>query len=478
MKFVMHIVQAARTRVATAYAALVKFLPRITQTARIQAGDTYQALMKFISHVVQTARIQASGAEEALRRDPSLAGAHQALRRAPHLAATCGGLVLLFLLVAFWPSSPAAPTPPSKGSDSGRFVPTEAQWATLGIEPIPNVVFRPAHITEAKISVDEDRSTPIFSPYAGRVVKLLVKPGDEIKAGEPLFVIEAADMVQAQNDFIAALATTNKARSQVVLAETVENRLHGLYDAKAMSLREWQQAQADLTAAQNDLRSAETTFEAARNRLRIFGKTDEEIAAFRETGKINADTPIYAPIDGTIVQRKVGPGQYVGSGATDPVFVIGDLSTVWLVAYVRETEAAQMQIGQPVEFTTLAYPGVIYRGNIAHVAALLDATSRRLLVRATIQNPNKELKPEMYATATIFIGEGDAAPAVPREAVIYEGDAARVWVVDGGGKSLELRNVKLGLTNGPMMQVLQGLTVGEKVITKGSLFIDRAASGD
>src|SRR5271169_3485737 len=156
-----------------------------------------------------------------------------------------------------------------------------------------------------------------------------------------------------------------------------------------MSLREWQQAQADLTAAQNDLRSAETTFEAARNRLRILGKTDEEIAAFKETGRISAETPIYAPIGGTIVQRKVGPGQYIGSGATDPVFVIGDLSTVWLVAYVRETEVSGMKIGQPVEFMTLAYPGVIYRGNIVYVAAILDATNRRLLVRATIQNPNR-----------------------------------------------------------------------------------------
>jgi membrane fusion protein, heavy metal efflux system len=478
MKFMTQMMQIVRARAAAAYASVVKFAQLNAQTGRARADDAYAASVKFVSHVVQAARIQASGAYESLHRDPSFAGAQEALRRAPQLAAACGAFVLLVLLIVVWPNSRTAPPPPSKASDSGRFVPTEAQWATLAIEPIPNIVFRPAHVTEAKISVDEDRSTPIFSPYAGRVLKLLAKPGDEIKAGQPLFVIEAVDMVQAQNDFIAALTVANKARSQVALAETVESRLHGLYDAKAMSLREWQQAQADLTSAQNDLRSAKTTFEAARNRLRIFGKTDEEITAFQETGQISAETPIYAPIDGTIVQRKVGPGQYVGSGATDPVFVIGDLSTVWLVAYVRETEASQMQVGQPVEFTTLAYPGVIYRGNIAHVAALLDSTNRRLLVRATIQNPNKELKPEMYATATIFIGEGDAAPAVSREAVIYEGDAARVWVVEDGGKSLELRSVQLGLTNGRMMQVLQGLKVGEKVITKGSLFIDRAASGD
>jgi cobalt-zinc-cadmium efflux system membrane fusion protein len=479
MKFALHIMQAMRARARAAHKALAKFASWFAKAARIQASDASETFRKFVPHFVQTVRTQAIGTYKAVRRDPSPAGIYQALRRAPHLAAACGGLVLLALLVGFWPgASTVTPAPRQAIGPNGRFVPTEAQWTTLTIEPIPSIVFRPAHVTEAKIAVDEDRSTPIFSPYAGRVVKLLAKPGDEIKAGQPLFVIEAADMVQAQNDFISALATTNKARSQVNLAQTVENRLHGLYDAKAMSLREWQQAQADLTAAQNDLRSAETTFEAARNRLRIFGKTDEEIAAFQETGRISAETPIYAPIGGTIVQRKVGPGQYIGSGATDPVFVIGDLSTVWLVAYVRETEAAQMQIGQPVEFTALAYPGAVYRGNIAYVAAILDATNRRLLVRATIQNPNGELKPEMYATVTIFTGEGDASPAVSREAVIYEGDAVRVWVVDEDSRSLELRNVQLGLINGRMMQVLQGLKVGEKVVTKGSLFIDRAASGE
>jgi membrane fusion protein, heavy metal efflux system len=361
------------------------------------------------------------------------------------------------------------------GTKKSGFAPSEAQWATLTVEPVANVTFIPTHVTEAKIAVDEDRATPIFSPYAGRVVKLLAKPGDVIRAGQPLFVVEATDMVQAQNDFMASLATTNKARSQVSLTQTVEKRLHDLYDAKAMSLREWQQAQADLTAAQNDLRSAETGLEAMRNRLRILGKTDAEIATFQQTGKITSDTTISAPIGGTIVQRKVGPGQYVATGSSDPVFVVGDLSTVWLVAYVRETEASHVQVDQALEFTTLADPSEIYRGNVNYVASTIDTTFRRLLVRATIGNRHGRLKPEMFANVTIYIGEGDASPAIPRDAVIYEGDAARVWVARGD-KSIELRNVTLGLTKGRMIQVLKGLNVGEAVITKGALFIDRAAS--
>ena len=371
-------------------------------------------------------------------------------------------------------SEDAASSPRTKSG--GAFFPTAAQWATLTVETVQQVVFRPEHVTEAKIAVDEEHATPIFSPYAGRVVKLLAKPGDMALRGQALFVIEATDMVQAQTDFVAAITARNKARAQLNLTQTVEKRLHDLYDGKAISLREWQQSQADLTAAQNDFRSAETALEAVRNRLRILGKSDSDIVAFEQTGKISAETAIQAPIDGTIVQRKVGPGQYVGTGSTDPVFVIGDLSTVWLVAYVRETEASRVQIGQPVEFTTLAYPNETYRGNITYIAAVMDAPSRRLLVRATIRNPNLQLKPEMFASATIFTGEGDAGPAVPREAVIYEGDTARVWIVRDN-KSIELRRVQLGVANGRMVQVIKGLQVGERVITKGSLFIDRAAGG-
>src|SRR5262249_56753396 len=126
-----------------------------------------------------------------------------------------------------------------------------------------------------------------------------------------------------------------------------------------------------------------------------------EIGEFQTTGHISAETPILAPIAGTIVQRKVGPGQYVTAGASDPVFVIGDLSTVWLVAFVRETDAAFVQVGQDVAFTVLAYPDRTFTARINYVATALDPASRRLLVRATIDNPDTLLKPEMYANVSI-----------------------------------------------------------------------------
>jgi cobalt-zinc-cadmium efflux system membrane fusion protein len=352
--------------------------------------------------------------------------------------------------------------------------PTDAEWATLRIEPVEQRPFLSERTTEGKIAVDEDRSTPIFSPYAGRVTKLLARPGDNVAAGQPLFTIEATDMVQAQNDCIAAISALNKARSQLNLAQIVERRNKELYEGKAVALKEWQQSQNDLTAAQNDLRSAESALEAARNRLRILGRSDAEIAEFQNTGRISAETPIHAPIAGTIVQRKVGPGQYVNANASDPVFVIGDLSTVWLVAFVRETDAAFVQAGQDVQFTVLAYPDRVFTARLNYVAAGLDPATRRLMVRATIDNPDRLLKPEMYANVAIVTAKDLAGVAVPREALIYEGSAVRVWVAHDD-RTIELREIETGLINGNMIQVIEGLRAGERVVTKGSLFIDRSA---
>ena len=142
--------------------------------------------------------------------------------------------------------------------------------------------------------------------------------------------------------------------------------------------------------------------------------------------------------------------------------------------YVRETDVPAIHVGQALRFTVPALPDRSFPANIRYVASTLDPTTRRLLVWAAIDNSEGLLKPEMFATVTILTGEGDAAPAVPRDAVIYEGETAHIWTV-GNENSLELRQIKTGLTDGRMIQVLEGLRSGEKVITKGSLFIDRAA---
>ena len=356
-----------------------------------------------------------------------------------------------------------------------RYTTSPSEWASLTIEPVTVRAFRAEHVTEGKIAVDEDRSTPIFSPYAGRVTKLLAKPGDHVEKGQPLFVIEAADTVGAQNDFVAATTALNKAKSQFDLAQIQDKRARDLFEGKAVPLKDYQQSQATLLQAQNDLRTADTALEAARNRLRILGLSEDAITAFQEKGRINPETTIYAPLAGTVVQRKIGPGQYISAGAADPVFVIGDLSSVWLTAFVRETEAAAVQIGQEMSFTALALPGRVLTGRISYVATALDPATRRLLVRATLDNSNGLLKPEMFTTVTIYAPGDQPTIGVPKTALIYEGDQVRVWVAHDD-KTIELRTIKTGMTNGNLVEVHGNLKAGERIVTKGSLFIDRAAS--
>jgi cobalt-zinc-cadmium efflux system membrane fusion protein len=404
----------------------------------------------------------------------------QSLNKKRAAAGAAAGLAVLIGVIALTRTGEA----PRRNSDVSsqsrqnptRYVTTPAEWASLTVEPVHARAFRAEHVTEGKIAVDEDKSTPVFSPYAGRVTKLLAKPGDSVRAGQPLFTIEAADNVGAQNDFISAITSLNKAKSQLDLATIQDKRAKDLSEGRAIPLKDYQQTQATLLQAQNDQRSAETALEAARNRLRFLGFTDEAITAFQDKGKINPETTIYAPIGGTVVARKIGPGQFVSAGATDPAFVIGDLSTVWLTAFVRETEASEVELGQELTFSVLALPGRVLAGKINYVATALDPSTRRLMVRATLDNSGGLLKPEMFATVTIFAPGDQPTVGVPRQALIYEGDQVRVWVAHDDDKTIELRVIKTGLVNGNLVEVSGNLRPGERVVTKGSLFIDRAAS--
>ena len=404
----------------------------------------------------------------------------QALRGKLPGVLLAGAAVIVLGVYGLMPEKKAA-TPNSDVSSQSRrvgqrYTPSASEWASLTIEQVNAREFRAEHVTEGKIAVNEDQSTPVFSPYAGRVTKLLARPGDVVTQGQPLFVIEAADTVGAQNDFVAATASMNKAKSQLDLAQLQDKRARDLFQGKAIAQKDVQSAQATLISAQNDLRSATTALEAARNRLKIFGLDEDAVTAFQDQGKINPETTIYSPIAGTVVQRKIGPGQYIGAGATDPSFVIGDLSRVWLNAYVRETEISEIEVGDEITFTVLALRGRDLTAKVDYIATAIDPATRRLLVRATVQNPGGQLKPEMFASVTIYSSGDHPAVGVPRTALIYEGDQVRIWVAHDD-KTIEMRQIKTGLVNGQQVEVIGGLASGEKIVTRGSLFIDRAASG-
>ncbi|HME39973.1 MAG TPA: efflux RND transporter periplasmic adaptor subunit [Steroidobacteraceae bacterium] len=350
--------------------------------------------------------------------------------------------------------------PPPAASRPGTFRASPQQMKTLTVERVQTHEFVSEELTEGKIAVNGDRTTPVFSPYSGRVTRVIAGLGDTVKVGAPLARLEASEFVQAQNDLRTAAA-------QVKLARISETRKHALYDAKGGSLQDWQSAQADLT-------TAETALNSARNRLSILGKSAAEIAALESAQSIDPVATVTAPIAGVVVDRQVGPGQYLQAGSGTPVFTIADPSSVWLLANVRESDAGLVKLGQSVEVHVLAYPKRILRARLTYVAALVDSLTHRLPVRAEIDNHDGALKPEMFASFRILTSDVSHSPAIPAAAVIYEGDAAHVWVVAGDGL-LELRAIHTGRSNDGLVEVLDGLQPGDEVVTKGGLFIDQVA---
>ncbi|MBV8097842.1 MAG: efflux RND transporter periplasmic adaptor subunit, partial [Verrucomicrobia bacterium] len=271
--------------------------------------------------------------------------------------------------------------------------------------------------------------------------------------------------------------------AQLNLAQTTEKRQHDLYDSKGAPLKDWQQSQVDLATAQGAFRSAQIALAAVRNRLRILGKSDADIAAIENAPdalNLSPEAMVFAPIGGVVTQRQVGLGQYINSaanGGSSPIFSIGDMTKVWLLANVHEDDAPSIRVGDPVEVHVLAFPGRRFSAKLTYVAASIDPNTHRLPVRAEVENPDGVLKPEMFANFSIIIGNAVDSPAVPEEGVVYEGDTARVWIA-GKDKTLSLRQIRPGWVQEGMVQVLEGVQAGEQVVTSGSLFIDRAAHSD
>src|SRR5436190_9899556 len=317
----------------------------------------------------------------------------QRLRRNRLWLAGGGALAVVAIISGVWVfntgSGNAVGRPDKVTRDAdGAFRPSETQWASLRLAAVRQVSFRDERATDGKIAINDDTTAPVFSPYSGRVSRLIARPGDFVERGQPLFAIEASEFVQGHNDLVTAVAGVEKAQSRLVLAQAVEKRQRDLLAIRGGAMKDLEQAQSDLVAAQGDLRAAQITLAAVRNRLSILGRSDEEVGRLEKLDRIGAETIVSAPIGGTIIQRKVGLGQYINAGANDPVFTVGNLSTVWLIANVRESDAPRMKVGAPVEVAVLAFPGRVFNAKLAYVAPALDPNTRRLPVRAEIQTPN------------------------------------------------------------------------------------------
>lgn len=388
-------------------------------------------------------------------------------------------LLLLFLLSALihWIAAPVTvapqPLPP------GAFKPTPDQLKQLRIERV-GYGADPGQIdATGTISVDEDHSTPIVLPFSGQISDVFVQAGQHVERGQPLLKIASSDFVEARNTLFSAAAARATAAAQLNTATENEKRQSAIYATAGGALKDFKQSQSDLVTAQSALRTADAALGAARDKLALLGKSSGEVRKLESAGEvagIYSATTYHAPVSGTIAARNVAPGQYVSAGGDKPVLTIADLSRVWLVAQLAESDAATVHVGDSVTVTTPAYPGRTFHATIDNVAAALDPTSHRLPVRATVANPDQALKPEMFASFAIQRHRGGDAILVPSSAVIHEGDSARVWVAGKNGL-LYSRTVTLLDSADGWDKISSGIQPGERIVTAGAIFVNEAGLG-
>jgi cobalt-zinc-cadmium efflux system membrane fusion protein len=359
----------------------------------------------------------------------------------------------------------------------GAFNPGHSQWSSISWGTVATRKFPGLVTADATVATNDDAATQVYSPFTGQILDIAVRAGDHVEQGATLMTVAASEAVQAETDLVTAVGAQRAAQATAHNADENEHRQHALYQDGSAALKDWQQSQVDQTAAHSALQTADAGLTAARARLRILGFADRQIQALEASRKPPAAAAVLAPISGTILQRLVGPGQFIQAGSATAAFSVGNSSTLWLVGNVREEDATQMRVGEPVEVTVAVLPGHVFAAKLTWVAQGIDPNTHRLAVRAELRNRGDLLKPAMFASMLIHTGGDRVSPAVPEIAVIHEGDQSHVWV-SAGGESIALRTIQPGRLQDGALEVLRGLRPGDKVALSGSIFLDSAARPD
>jgi len=307
-------------------------------------------------------------------------------------------------------------------------------------------------------SVDYNQfaTTPVVSQISGPVARVLVVPGERVTQGQPLLEVSSPDVVQARNTFF-------KDRDALNLARQVYRRDQDLYEHHAIAQADVEQAESAQTQAQADL-------DAATQALSILGESNPAAAA-----SAPPTIPVKAPIAGTVVERDVAPGQLVQGGATQ-CFVISDMSTVWVLANVYQSDLGYVHVGDPVAIQTDAYPQT-FHGRIQFIGTALDPTTRTLQARIETSNPRGELKKSMYVTALIQAGTARGIIAVPDAAVLRDDqNVPFVYVRAGQNNQFARRTVSIGDSENGFTEITAGLRAGEPVVGNGGIFLQFAGS--
>jgi cobalt-zinc-cadmium efflux system membrane fusion protein len=348
-----------------------------------------------------------------------------------------------------------APSAAAGGSDSIDL--SDAQLSAVKVESVEVRDFPRAKDAIGSINFNEELSVQVFTPYAGRIIGLFTSVGDDVKKGQTLFTIDSPDLLQAESTLIAAAG---------VLDLTTRNlaRLKELYTTRAVSQRDLDQGTSDQQTAEGNLR-------AARDSVRLFGKTDEEINRIITERKADPTLVVPCSIDGRVTARNAAPGLYVQPGNAPAPFTVTNIDTMWMLANVAENDSPDFQVGQPVQVRIGAFPERLFDGTITTVGSIVDPNTRRVLVRSEIKDPQHELRSGMFANFTIYVGAPVRSPSAPLNGVVREGDGSQTIWVTADRRRFTRRTVKIGDQHDGYRQILDGVRPGELVATEGAIFL-------
>jgi membrane fusion protein, heavy metal efflux system len=348
-------------------------------------------------------------------------------------------------------------TAPADSGDAESLNLTDAQLAAVKVDPAEEREFPVEKEAVGSIDFNEDMETQVFTPYQGRILALFAAVGDDVKKGQTLFTIDSPDLLAAESNLIAAAG---------VMELTTRNlaRLRELYKTLAVS-------QHDLEQAISDQQTAEGNLRAARDSVRIFGKSDSEIDAIVAARAADPTLVVPSPIDGRVVQRNAAPGLFVQPANPPPPYVVADIDTMWMLANVIENDSPAFRVGQAVKVRLSAFPDRLFDGKITTIGASVDPNTRRVLVRSEISDPRHELRSGMFGNFTISIGASVRSPAVPLAGVVREGDGTQTIWVTADRRKFTRRTVQIGDSRYGYRQILAGLRVGELVATEGAVFL-------
>ena len=306
----------------------------------------------------------------------------------------------------------------------------------------------------ATVQSNENELAEVTTLIRGRVVKVHVDVGQDVKKDTLLAMLHSTDLGVAEGAYLKAVAKLHE-------AELAHERARDLHEHKAVSLAELQRREAEMKTARAEARETQ-------NRLELLGIPRKEVERLNREHTIKADVPLRAPFDGRVIMRNITRGEVVETN--QKFFTVADLSEVWVVGNVPEKDVQYIRKEQRVDVIVSAYPYAIFPGTITYISDVIDAATRTMRLRVTVPNPDRLLKPEMFATVRVYAAPTPDALTVPLAAV-QNGPAGKILFVRKEANEFEVRTVKLGNEQGEVVTVLEGVSAGEQVVTKGSFVL-------